>query len=461
MVLRTFIAVFAASAVSLTTAYSSNEAFSPSIEVAAKRGPAIFNSVHDSLRKWGSTVHPNGMSFYLATIPEGVMLHHGNGRNETPTSFDWLAYEIEHAEIFARVWTPRKPDHMRLGGDDQVPLADTVMEPGEKKHGWLHTFRTTRPLRLIYIDGMSGNKGDSGVRDTQDYLLRGVRDDGEKKRSENKPSGPPGEFERVQDLCQLCAEWQLDGIVRVENPGFEVIKCDFSTGLKQVQSLQRTDSQRRHPPGHGPRKGGPKPNYRDVGPGRTILDYSSMVSAFFFPVNLTNPDSNHTDLPRLTYTAADEMEAIRNYLTTVLEDRLDHSLAAYTWRDVADLIVARYGVPILSMANSTDSETLENSIRFLVEVFVDYSVADEELRNDEARKRCSTFYIQTMPLDTDADKLLYAAFEAVNAEICAALFKVRELLGTDSQDPASLKGARDILNSLVEYLSWSDLQTRE
>ncbi|KAF4966907.1 hypothetical protein FSARC_5471 [Fusarium sarcochroum] len=458
MALRIVTAVFAVS----TTAYSSStETFYPSIEVAAKRGPAIFNSVHDSLRKWGSTVHPNGMSFYLATIPEGVMLHHGNDRNETPTSFDWLAYEIEHAEIFARVWPPRRPDLLILGDGDQVSLADTDMEPMGSKHGWLHTYRTTRPLQLIYIDGMSGNKDDSGVRDTQDYLLRGVRDGGRAERLEDKPPGPPGEYERVQDLCHLCTEWKLDGIVRVENAGFEVIKCDFSTGMEQVQSLRRADWQRVRPPGHGPKKGGHKPNYRDIGPGRTILDYSSMVSAFFFPVNLTNPDSNHTDLPRLTSTTVEEMTAIRKYLTTVLEDRLDHPLAAFTWRDVADLIVQRYGVPILSVANSTDSEALSNSIRFLVEVFIDYSVDDEQLRSDQAQQRCSSFYIQTMPLATDADKLIYAAFEAVNAEICTALFKIRALLSADTQGSASLKEAKDILESLIEYLSWSDLQTRE
>ncbi|EXA41655.1 hypothetical protein FOVG_10122 [Fusarium oxysporum f. sp. pisi HDV247] len=484
MALRTTVAAF------ISLAIASPLSFGPSAETAAQRGPQIFNSVHDSLRKWGSTVHPNGMSLYLATIPEGVLLHHGNGRNETPTSLDWLAYEIEHAEMFARPGRPGPPgppgppggrEELRKRECDQVQLVNPSTEPTESTHGWLHTFQTTRPLQFLYIDGMSGDKGNTGVIDSQDCLLRGVREHRNgsqvEEKLETKPPGPPGEFKRAQDLCDLCAEWRLEGVIRAEGAGFEVIKCDFSSGMEQVQSLQRADSQRGPPQDYGPGDGGhrgpprgpregphPPPNYRDIGPGRTILDYSSMVSAFFFPVNLTNPDSNYADLPRLTGTTEDEMLAIREYLATVLDARIASPLEPFTWRDVSDLIVHRYGDEISSIANSSDStETVASRIRFLVEVFVDYATSDKDVRISQAHKRCSTFYIQTMPLNTDADKLIYAGFEAINAEICTALFKARELLGENGTDAdsATLEEIRDTMKALKMFLSWSDYVGKE
>lgn len=63
-----------------------------------------------------------------------------------------------------------------------------------------------------------------------------------------------------------------------------------------------------------------------------------------------------------------------------------------------------------------------------------------------------------MPLNTDADKLIYAGFEAINAEICTALFKARELLGENGTDAdsASLEEIRDTMKALKMFLSWCD-----
>ncbi|KAK7430945.1 hypothetical protein QQZ08_002474 [Neonectria magnoliae] len=319
---RTLFATFAA----LTVLSASNaEALTPIAEVAAQRGPQIFNAAYDSLRKWGSVVHPNGMSLYLATVPEGVMLHHGNARNETPTELQWLAYEIEHAEMFARERRGGPPGGGPLGrggkrpgdGEDgrddlkrrhgaQAPLAEDT--PPESTPGWLHTYRTTRPLRFLYLDGMSGDKSNSGVPDTQDFRLRGVRDgDNQPPLSPPKKSpsrGPPGEHDRAVDLCHMCKDWQLQGVIQTEGAGFEIIKCDFFDGLEQVQSLQRSNTGGDRPhggPHRGPHKGphggpsggryegppgmpggrrDPEDRNREVGSSRTLLDYSSMVSAW-------------------------------------------------------------------------------------------------------------------------------------------------------------------------------------
>lgn len=507
MSLRSLLTAFVAvSAVPSTLAeLSIPEGFGPSAEVAAQRGPQVFNSVYDALRKWGAVVHPNGMSLFLATVPEGVMLHHGNNRNQTPTELDWLAYEIEHSEMFARPRGPpggppgSPPDregalnhHHERRKDDQAPLFDYGAMPlkDESASGWLHTYRTTRPLRFLYIDGMSGNKGSSGVSDTQDFLLRGVRNvdsDWPPSPKDGKSTrGPPGEHQRAMDLCELCAEWDLQGVIRTESPGFEIIKCNFFDGLEQIQSLQRSGTSGNRPPGPprgdkpgrygGPGKprgpggpGGPggggwrrdeADRNREIGSSRTLLDYSSMVSAYFFPVNITNPDSSTPGIPRLVNTTQDEMAAVKAYLAKVVKERRDVPISSFNWRDIADLVVRRYAPRLPAMANKTESvEDMAQQIRFLLEVFIDYSVEDAETRDVEAQERCATFYLQTMPIKTDADRFIYAAFKAVNEEICAALFKVRSLvvLDPDAGDEV-LAEAKSIVNSLMSYLAWTVLE---
>ncbi|RMZ75028.1 hypothetical protein DV737_g5488, partial [Chaetothyriales sp. CBS 132003] len=490
--------------------------FGPSVDIAAQRAPAIFNSVYDSLRKWGSTIHPNGMSLFLATVPEGVLLHHGNDRNATPTTLDWLAYEIEHAEMFARAGRSggghhpgdKKPGdgkhplddildmkELKRSHEEQVSLADTDGKPldeSEKNHGWLHTYQTTRPLHFLYVDGMSGNKGHGGVSDTQDFLLRGVRQEAEGahpsqreslRLKEDRPPGPQDEYQRVLEICDLLGDWDLEGMIRTEGPGFEIVKCDFSDGLEEVQVVQRADlhggppsgrppngrpPSGRPPSGRPPRgrptdlignppKGPRMHANRDLDASRTLLDYSSMVSAFFFPVSLDNPAGGGSNLPRLVNTTEEEMAAIREYLFRVIEQRRGLPIAQFNWQDIADLVVRRYASELSAMATGINStEAVEQRIDFLLDVFIDYAVA-EDVRESEASQRCSRFYLQSMPLETEADRLIYSAFEAVNNNICTTLFHVRRLIG--GKDDNALLDIQDSIKSLMDYLAWSSFQS--
>lgn len=40
----------------------------------------VFNAIYSALRKWESSINAggNGMSAYLATLPKGTLLYHGN-----------------------------------------------------------------------------------------------------------------------------------------------------------------------------------------------------------------------------------------------------------------------------------------------------------------------------------------------------------------------------------------------
>lgn len=71
----------------------------------------IFNAVHSSMRQWGSSLNHNGMSLFLATVPEGTQLYHGTPKENAVKGMDWLAFEPEHALIFARPRGALRPLH--------------------------------------------------------------------------------------------------------------------------------------------------------------------------------------------------------------------------------------------------------------------------------------------------------------------------------------------------------------
>lgn len=86
----------------------------------------------------------------------------------------------------------------------------------------LHTYLTTRPLRMLYLDGQTGVLTTLGTLDAQTALLRGHID-----------PNPSMDFiydetTRGTELCALAAELRLDGIVRMD-AAFEALVCDFET----------------------------------------------------------------------------------------------------------------------------------------------------------------------------------------------------------------------------------------
>ena len=83
----------------------------------------IFNAIHSSMRQWGGSLNHNGMSFFLATVPEGTQLYHGTSDPDFIKGLQWLAFEPEHALIFAR---PR-------GGPGGHPPGEANGPPGHGK----------------------------------------------------------------------------------------------------------------------------------------------------------------------------------------------------------------------------------------------------------------------------------------------------------------------------------------
>lgn len=480
--------------------------FGPSHDAAKSRGPQIFNAVNNAMRQWGSSLHHNGMSFYLATVPEGVIFHHGNGNETSPDGPEWLAYEIEHAENFARgrrgppgggrpppndshgpPETPPPELHGEEGGFDLVRMrkesnsqhamvdessADSLADADniEGQGGWLHTYRTTRPLRYLYVDGMSGGKTSMGTLDSQDFLLRS---DKTTAYTTDRPphmgkmaGGPMDERRRAVELCEMCYYWDLSGVIRME-AGFEIIHCDFQDGLEQIQALQRPD-----PSDDGRRGGGPpgasnfeyiralSERYDGIGSSRTTVEFSSMVSAFFYPVNLTNPEPERPDLPRLSNTTDAELAAIKADLNRIISERPDEYKRPVDWQDVTDLVVARYADRLKYMVEKVSSAgQLLDEINHLLTVFVDYSGKDVD-QTQSAINRCTNFYLHGLSPQTESDHLIHTAITRVTSEICTKLFEAREKLtrktaGAAGLDSLALSDATQSVRSLVEYLGWA------
>lgn len=78
----------------------------------------IFNAVHNSMRQFGSSLNHNGMSLFIATVPEGTELYHGTSREYRVNGTEWLAFEPEHALIFARPHRGPPPGRRPPGGPD-------------------------------------------------------------------------------------------------------------------------------------------------------------------------------------------------------------------------------------------------------------------------------------------------------------------------------------------------------
>ncbi|CAI7613809.1 unnamed protein product [Penicillium bialowiezense] len=250
---------------SLLPLFGASSALSTPIN-ETKNANHIFNTVQDSMRQWGSSLHHNGVSFFLARVPTGTQFYHGTSESTPVTGTEWLAFEPEHAMVFARPHGPPRnqpspPDEEdREGGHGELRKREGFEKlqppPGppprtlENEAGYLHTYATNKDLRLLYVDGMSAAKTDLGTLDSQDSVLfNGSVGD--------FPHG--GEGERARLACELADnEWEgrIDGLLRME-AGFEIILCHFERDLDVVKQGQMG----------GPRGGpGPMKEHQPGGP---------------------------------------------------------------------------------------------------------------------------------------------------------------------------------------------------
>ncbi|KAI2612451.1 uncharacterized protein GGS25DRAFT_475424 [Hypoxylon fragiforme] len=435
---------------------TSSSSFGPDPESARKNGPQIFNAVHNAMREFGSALHHNGMSLFPGTISEGVLLYHGSPTTEVPETFEWLAFEIDHAETFARgpFGLPKttrlehytEPPPPKGGRPPKPPPFERRPGPG-----YLHVYQATRPLNILYIDGTAAGKTDMGTLDTQDILLAG-----------NRSTVPFAEWDRARDLCSLAAEWNIDGLVRME-PGFEVIHCDFTDGLRLLYVNQEPAMDAPGAPDNGwinvfEWMRAAASRYYGIGSSRVVLDYSAMVSAFFYPLNLTNPNPKRPELPRLLGTSDAEMHAVKKHVSAAVARSLSQKQTPVDWQGVTDMIVTRYARRLLFIAETDSLDIVRSEVNNLLTVHIDFSGNKTDEGFTFARQRCTDFYLQPVQVRTPEDELIYAAIENTTATICKALFDTRQLLveGHVADEATALSATKQLFGSLMETLRWAE-----
>ncbi|KAH7103496.1 hypothetical protein BKA62DRAFT_828664 [Auriculariales sp. MPI-PUGE-AT-0066] len=480
---------------------SSAPLVSPDVSLARANAPQIFNAVNNAMRQWGSSVHHNGMSLFLVTVPAGNLFYHGCGTPDRRAGFEWLSFEPEHASYFGRSEEPRN-DHEGNGSDGQQPStpppssnAQLVMVPADPpadeppqwpncpelpasgQRGYIHTYKAARDLRVLYIDGQAAAKSFIGTLDIQNLVLLNFKD--------NPMDCMMGDMTRARSLCDLMTtEWagaHIDGILRME-AGFELIYCDFADGggldLVSVvgspfknetgkadetgwstESRNERDNLRASDPVPGGVLGmewirAVAQRYHGFEPERIEVDFSSMVSAFWYPLNRTNPDVRRPDLPRFVNASDDALLVMYGRVREVLHDRRAAKPSVH-WQAVSDRVVSLFGSRLEAMAGEgSTAATMASQISSLVNPFINYGV---RIDRNESVSRCATSHLtRTQELQhhwTKEDHLIFAAFEVITHRICNTLFDLRPVLDGPSDD--DVLSARATARDLMQWLGWA------
>jgi hypothetical protein len=477
----------------------------PSVESARENAFFIFNSIHSAMRQWGSSMNHNGLALIPATLSKGTFLYHGSPRNTTPPGPEWLAFEVEHSENFARSWRPRESDSdivpgdnggvdsrdeqvRPFGSDNRQHILEETMVDGDKRpppyhppprlpdkpvRGYFFTFQANRDLKLLYVDGMGAGKSRMGMLDTQDLVLRNIQNISFPER---------GEWERAQDLCDVISPWDYDGVIRMEI-GFEIIYCNFSSGLDVVSKMRRPFMD--EPQGSAGSlfswARAVAQRYDGISADRVRLDFSRMVSGFFYPINVTNPDPDAQELPRLISATKEEHNAIHLRVKEVAEMETGSSVP---WQGVVDMIVSRYERRLARMASKlVSARQFAKEVFLATNTYIDYeptaddiNIFSEQDRVRDATARCAEYYV--LPVEhlrsswTPEDKLIHTAISSVMERICSDIFMVRGVLlnavpalsvgpkaatvGRDDNElEAAFRVGQGVIRALMELLRWT------
>lgn len=150
---------------------------------ASESAPFIFNTLSSLLKQWPNTFHPNGHTMIPGTLAPFTLLYHA--RKDTllpPPSPEWFAF------------------------DSEMSYAIIIPRSGPS---YLSTYRTVRPTKILYFDGMSAAWG-AGWLDTQEVLIRGKGD-----KDTDGGVNWHDDYGRAEKLCEWSKTRGVDGFVRM------------------------------------------------------------------------------------------------------------------------------------------------------------------------------------------------------------------------------------------------------
>ncbi|KAL6709428.1 hypothetical protein ACN47E_001363 [Coniothyrium glycines] len=402
------------------------------------------------------------MTFFLATVPAGTQLYHGTWNPGVVKGIEWLAFEPEHALVFARprrgpplppgdggamqrdgpcseehagqhAWKhphsrPQEPcpkdGHNPPSGPDQHdysrPLTSTYHQPPPPDHhrrynmqeplsistveqdvdsGYLHTYVPKNTLRLLYVDGLSAGKTENGTLDTQDMILLNISE-------RDGPMG--GEYERARGMCNLASSlWgnKIDGILRME-AGFEIILCDFEQHLERTDVItvgERNDHR-------GPRgfMGGWRyiqavaSRYHGIGGQRVTIDYEDFVSVFAYDDIdglFTNDVQSDYPMPRLQNVNKSTRDTIKTDITDmILRKDWADSGSTRDWQRVADMVIERYAKPLHQLHTDQALRKDKDASAAYLAALLEPFVSVRERNASLEMQRCVSQLVPPLPL---------------------------------------------------------------
>ncbi|KAJ6789053.1 hypothetical protein PWT90_08314 [Aphanocladium album] len=465
------------------------EKIAPITGSARQNAYRIFNGLHSVARLWGTAVHHNGFALIPGVVPAGTLLYHGSGRRHTPEEREWLAFEVEHAELFAkRFLRPNPPPDGDVSSHKsapqkrgQKPLAappashsceDEPDEPDEQLQqsgtGYMHTFQARRDLHVLILDGMSAASSCSsgvGAGGGDVFYLLFRHADGnpdtsfeeECEREENSEEDPYGYkalAEIARRACKVATKLGFDAVLRAE-AGFELIYCDFQgTGLELMSSVAQVPFQKRLTDKVNPLFDWMRAvtrNYDGIGRDRLRVDFSSMVSGLFFPFNYSSPLPDGSHGARLMAAGEEHYHQLYEYAIGALHSRDKFTV---NWQAVAEAVVDRYSDRLARLASpQISAHSFIEEVEAVVMMYYNEDTASVDRPEakmpgvSDALDSCTKAYLLPALAFQErwslADELLYAATETITRSICENYYHVYSLLMDTAPARATKAPCRD------------------
>ncbi|KAL6886091.1 hypothetical protein GGI43DRAFT_418477 [Trichoderma evansii] len=470
------------------------EPIHPNHDSAKANANHIFNAIHSAGRQWGSSLNHNGFGFIPVTLSAGTLLYHGSFSKNPPEDLEWLAFEVEHAENFVRTarHPPKPPKGPPEHGEQphepsspQKPLGQPEMNDSPDRgsetrtRGYLQTYQTTRDVQLLYVDGSGAAKSPIGTLDSQDYVLF--------PNSSWEWHNFPSEIQRAKAMCDMITKWGWAGIMRMEI-GYEIIWCDFNTDLQHESSMRSLIPEERLKEedflGTYLWTRAVAERYDGLGGDRVKVDFSSMISGFFFPINISNTDPERPDLIRFKAAKEEHRWQIRTYLQKVFAGPRRFNV---NWQGVVDMIVTRFSKRLAAMVSAhVSADIFIGELEHTVLTYYEAPslpgdvtlAADDDDRNKtaEAIDRCAKNYLKPAQLSrqnwTLQDDLIHTALSVVMQHICNDLYVARSILLQVAPDTSTdayfidksinnndmdkaVNQSRAIVRNLVDELAWT------
>jgi hypothetical protein len=279
--------------------------------------------------------------------------------------------------------------------------------------------------------------------------------------------------------------------------GFEVIHCNFTDSLDLV-SLTRTVVQEDKMTDNGLAMyqwaRAASQRYDGIGAGRIKLDYSSMVSGFFYPINISSQTPDRPDLVRFASAKTEERGVVRETIKDVAAQPRRYTV---DWQAVVDQVVTRFAdrFSMLAAEDGVTDEMFRDELEGLALTYYDAPPlpADEDAialqdgydgREKEATERCSKHFLLPALVFKEEfslwDDLIHTAVAEVTHTICETTVKTWVHLNQTISTPDISDGeekfvqshelrrrgdvttlrdavheARSVIQALMDELSWS------